>query len=185
MYTVIRMKRIRFANVTTVWNWSYKPIYMFVFKKDLSCNMFHFNDSINTWNSCAQFLKKEIIMKCLAINIFAWNFLTNANSKNIIAILRIVTTEKSELTFLNSVQIHHETEHNMKLSDGKMFRKSHPEKLCQKNNLKNFEKFTVKHVSESHFYWSYRPEADWCFPVNFAKFLRTHFFTEYLWWLLL
>ena len=96
------MKRIRFANVTTVWNWSYKPIYMLVFKKDLSCNMFHFNDSINTWNSCAQFLKKEIIMKCLAINIFAWNFLTNANSKNIIAILRIVTTEKSELTFLNS-----------------------------------------------------------------------------------
>ena len=24
-----------------------------------------------------------------------------------------------------------------------------------------------------------------CFPVNFAKFLRTPFFTEYLWWLLL
>ena len=146
------MKRIRLANVTTVWNWSYKPIYMLVFKKDLSYNMFHFNDSIiNTWNSCAQFLKKEIIMKCLAINIFAWNFLTNANSKNIIAILRIVTTEKSELTFLNSVHIHHEIERNMTLSDGKMFRKSHPEKFCQKNNLKNFKKFTVKHVSESHF----------------------------------
>ena len=24
-----------------------------------------------------------------------------------------------------------------------------------------------------------------CFPVNFAKLLRTHFFTENLWWLLL
>ena len=24
-----------------------------------------------------------------------------------------------------------------------------------------------------------------CFPVNFAKFLRTTFFTEHLWWLLL
>ena len=24
-----------------------------------------------------------------------------------------------------------------------------------------------------------------CFPVNFVKFLRTHFFTEHLWWLLL
>ena len=24
-----------------------------------------------------------------------------------------------------------------------------------------------------------------CFPVNFAKFLRTPFFIEYLWWLLL
>ena len=25
----------------------------------------------------------------------------------------------------------------------------------------------------------------WCFPVNFAKFLRTPFFTQHLWWLLL
>ena len=25
----------------------------------------------------------------------------------------------------------------------------------------------------------------WCFPVNFAKFLRTPFLTKYLWWLLL
>ena len=24
-----------------------------------------------------------------------------------------------------------------------------------------------------------------CFPMNFAKFLRTPFFTEHLWWLLL
>ena len=24
-----------------------------------------------------------------------------------------------------------------------------------------------------------------CFPVNFVKFLRTPFFTEHLWWLLL
>ena len=24
-----------------------------------------------------------------------------------------------------------------------------------------------------------------CFPVNFAKFLRTRFLTEHLWWLLL
>ena len=24
-----------------------------------------------------------------------------------------------------------------------------------------------------------------CFPVNFVKFSRTHFFTEHLWWLLL
>ena len=24
-----------------------------------------------------------------------------------------------------------------------------------------------------------------CFPMNFAKFLRTSFFTEHLWWLLL
>ena len=39
--------------------------------------------------------------------------------------------------------------------------------------------------------WNYllnsKKEEIWhrCFPVNFAKFLRTLFFTEHLWWLLL
>ena len=28
-------------------------------------------------------------------------------------------------------------------------------------------------------------ESSRCFPVNFVKFLRTIFFIEYLWWLLL
>ena len=49
-------------------------------------------------------------------------------------------------------------------------RSSCPEVFCKKGVLKNFIKFRGKHR---------------CFPVNFVKFLRTSFFIEHLWWLLL
>ena len=57
--------------------------------------------------------------------------------------------------------------------------------------LKNFAKFTGKHLFQGLF--SYRMEGlrsvtllkkrlcHSCFPANFAKFLRTRFFKEYLW----
>ena len=61
--------------------------------------------------------------------------------------------------------------------------------------LKNFAKFTGKHLCWSLFFnkfGSLRPATllekrrqHSCFPVNFAKFLRTPFFIEHLWWLLL
>ena len=56
--------------------------------------------------------------------------------------------------------------------------------LCKIGVLKNFAKFTGKHLSQSLFF---NKVAGWhtCFPVNFAKFLRTHFLTEHLWSLLL
>ena len=56
-------------------------------------------------------------------------------------------------------------------------RSSRPVVFCKKGVLKNFIKFTGKHVSES------LTKRLWhrCFPVNFVKFLRTPF----LWWLLL
>ena len=46
----------------------------------------------------------------------------------------------------------------------------------KKGILRNFAKFTGKHLLNL---WRS------CFPVNFAKFLRTPFLTEHLWWLLL
>ena len=71
------------------------------------------------------------------------------------------------------------------------FRSSHPEVFCKKGFLRNFTKFTGKHLYQSliinkvvglslslQFYWkrdSYR-----YFPMNFAKFLRTPFLTEHL-----
>ena len=68
-------------------------------------------------------------------------------------------------------------------------RSSFPEVFCRKSVLRNFAKFTGKHLSESLFL---RPatllkKRLWhrCFPVNFAKFQRTPFFTEHLRWLLL
>ena len=52
--------------------------------------------------------------------------------------------------------------------------------FCKKDVLKNFAKFTGRHLCQSLFLIN-----SWCFPVNFAKFLRTPLFTENLWWLLL
>ena len=66
----------RFANVTAVWNWWNKPIYICFFKmffiKNVSLKRFY------KYKNCCnrpQFLNKETVMKCLGVKIFAWNFL--------------------------------------------------------------------------------------------------------------
>ena len=59
--------------------------------------------------------------------------------------------------------------------------------------LRNLTKFTGKHLCQSLFLNKVAGlEASnfirlWhrCFPMNFVKFLRTPFFIEHLWWLLL
>ena len=58
-----------------------------------------------------------------------------------------------------------------------------PEIFCQKGVLRNFAKFTGKQLCQS---LSFNKVAGLRrFPVNFAKFLKTLFLTEHLWWLLL
>ena len=66
--------------------------------------------------------------------------------------------------------------------------------FCKESVLKNFAKFTGKHLCQSLFFNKVagRPatlfkKRLWhrSFRVNFAKFLRTHFFIEHLRWLLL
>ena len=64
--------------------------------------------------------------------------------------------------------------------DYKLYRSSHPEVFCKKGVLRNFAKLTGEHLCQS-------PVQAWpanlltkrlwqrCFPVNFAKFLRTAF----------
>ena len=73
-------------------------------------------------------------------------------------------------------------------------RSSRPEVFCKKGLLRNFAKFTRKHLCHSLFFnkvAGLRPatllkrDSGTGFPVNFAKFLRTPFLTEYLRWLLL
>ena len=49
-------------------------------------------------------------------------------------------------------------------------RSSRPEVFCKNSVLWNFAKFAGKHLCQSLFLLWY-----WCFPVNFAKFLRTAF----------
>ena len=71
-------------------------------------------------------------------------------------------------------------------------RSSHLELFCQKGVLKNFAKFIRKHLCQRLFFnivASLRPATIlkkrlWhrYFPVNFAKFLRTVFVKEHLWW---
>ena len=51
--------------------------------------------------------------------------------------------------------------------------------FCKKEVLRNFAKFTGKHKKEQK-----ETLAHW-FPVNFVKFIRTLFLTDYLQWLLL
>ena len=65
----------------------------------------------------------------------------------------------------------------------------------QKGVLRNFTKFTGKHLCQSLFFnkaAGLRPTTlfkkrlwHWCFRVNFAKFLRIPFRVEHLWLLLL
>ena len=72
---------------------------------------------------------------------------------------------------------------------------SRSEVFCKKGVLRNFVKFTGKHLCQSLFFnkvTGLRPASllekrlcHRCFPVNFAKFLRTSFLAEQLRWLLL
>ena len=75
-----------------------------------------------------------------------------------------------------------------------LFRRSRPEVFYKKNVLRNFAKFTGKHLRQSLYFnkvagrlptlfkkWLWHR----CFPVHFAKFLATPFFIEQLRWLLL
>ena len=74
-------------------------------------------------------------------------------------------------------------------------RSNRPEVLCEKGVLRNFVKFTGKHLCQKLYFNKVAGLTPaillknilWhkCFRVNFANFLRTLFFTEHLWWLLL
>ena len=60
------------------------------------------------------------------------------------------------------------------------FRGSCPEVFCRKSFLRNFVKFTGKHLHLSPFLIKLQASGN-----TFCRPLRTPFFTEQLWWLLL
>ena len=74
-------------------------------------------------------------------------------------------------------------------------RSSRPEVFCIIGVLRDLTKFTGKHLCQSLFFIkaagltprTLLKKRRWhsCFPVKFVKFLRTPFYTEHLWWLLL
>ena len=74
-----------------------------------------------------------------------------------------------------------------------IFRSSRPQVFCKNGVVRNFAKFTGKHLCQSRFFnkvAGLRPATllkKWlwhrCFPVNFVKFIRTPFIIEHLCWL--
>ena len=58
--------------------------------------------------------------------------------------------------------------------------KQRPELFCKIGVLRNFTKFTRKHLCQSLFFNKTRLWQRG-FPMNFAKFLKTTFFIDYLW----
>ena len=65
-------------------------------------------------------------------------------------------------------------------------RSSRPEVFCKKGVPRNFTKFTGTHLCHSLFFNKVpvlRPAS--LLKKNFAKFLRTTFYIEHVWWLLL
>ena len=54
--------------------------------------------------------------------------------------------------------------------------------ICKKGALKNFTKFTGKHLCQSLFFDKAAETGDWhrCFRMNFANFFKKTFFIDYL-----
>ena len=71
---------------------------------------------------------------------------------------------------------------------------SHADVFCIKDVLKNFAKFTRKHLCQSLSFYKVAglsleilAQRFWYryFPVNFAEILKNTFFIEHYWWLVL
>ena len=70
----------------------------------------------------------------------------------------------------------------------KFIGRSRQDLICKKGVLRNFAKFTEKHLCQRLFFNKVAGQKGLChscFPVNLAKFLRIPFIIEHLWWLLL
>ena len=61
-----------------------------------------------------------------------------------------------------------------------MTRSSRAEVVCKKSALRNFAKFTGKYICQSLFFNEVASLSLWdrCFPVSFAKFIRSSFFLQ-------
>ena len=108
-------------------------------------------------------MKKTLILKdSITKNVDGWRW--NQRMKSVVSFRSIsgATTKAMK---------HHVMGY---LEDESPDKSSRPDVFCEKGVLRNFAKFTGKHLCESLF-----------FNKVTAKFLRTPFFTEHLWWLLL
>ena len=131
-------------------------------------------------------LKRDVIGRtwCLSLRLKLWdtgvkqeNFSQTLEEKNI---ARIIFLQKKSILRASHFQF-------------VAFRSGRPKVFCKKGALSNFSKFTRKHLCQTLFVNNVARPATLlkkrllhrCFPVNFEKFIRTPFFIEHLWWLLL
>ena len=124
-------------------------------------------------------------------------FLTN-HEWNLSAILSHTGFKLSSLTLKSDTSITSakpNCENLFFFCSHKYARRSRPEVFCKKGVLRNFAKFTGKHLCQGLFsnkLAGLRPATllkkrllHRCFPLNCAEFLGTPFFIEHLRWLLL
>ena len=145
-------------------------------------------------NTCfsVQLFSKNIYSDCL-LHIHLYNSAFSISSciviSGLVFLLKCYKAPPTKKKIFQERKNHGKTK---SLGDNK---KQPPEVFCKKGVLRNFAKFTGKHLCQILFFnkvAGLRPETLFktrlwhrCFPVNIAKFQRTPFFIEGLWWVLL
>ena len=119
-------------------------------------NEYHLNDSIYIWNCCnqAQSFKQKNNYEVSCDKNFCINFFTTPSSKNIIATLRTITIEISELTFLLILYSHDINEifnfkRNFKLNFGVPI--LNQVTFCKKMYLKSQKYETTSYINSNWF----------------------------------
>ena len=118
---------------------------------------------------------QSIDLLCKSINWFLYEGNTGTNG----------------LSWISVVAFEENTLKSSKLREtatrGVFYRSNRSVVSCEKGVLINFAKFTGKHLCQGLFLSNFTKKRLWqrCFPVNFAKFLRTTFSQNTTWRLLL
>ena len=146
---------------------------------------------------------KPTSYRCKHVSRYCCNKLLNAQLDNALSLIAILNFNYFSILkfWLSNVVLAYQIRH-INFAKGLAIiratlakvRRSRPDVLHKKGVLKNFTKFTGKHLCQSFFFNKVagRPAAllkkrPWhrCFPVNCVKILRTSFLIEKPWWLLL
>ena len=119
-------------------------------------------------------------MKLIQVTVQIWSFLWFVFSCNRTQ-YRVNIRTQSEYWKIQKKALNLNMFHAVKTG---ILRSSHFHMLLKIGVLKNFAIFTEKYLYWSLFLITFRPEGRY-FPGNVPKFLRTAFFIDHLWWLLL
>ena len=119
-------------------------------------------------------------MKLIQVTVQIWSFLWFVFSCNRTQ-YRVNIRIQSEYWKIQKKALNLNMFHAVKTG---ILRSSHFHMLLKIGVLKNFAIFTEKYLYWSLFLITFRPEGRY-FPGNVPKFLRTAFFIDHLWWLLL